>query len=377
MRRIENNEIVSTLEDRPKYNLGEVSSVNPGFRELLSEEVIERLKNITLGYGDLFGSPRLRDSISQQIEIPPENILITVGGTLALFMVTFILCEPGDEAVVTTPSWPPTFDGMRAVGAEIKEVRLTFEGGYRFDPEAFRAQLSPETTLVSIATPQNPSGVSFSDDDCRRLLDSMAQVCPQAYLMVDEIYRLATYGDSPIPPSVAGMSDRILTTSSISKAQSIPGFRIGWLTCNSSDLLQQLATLQLNMISTHSVVCEELALEVLRRSDEILRKTREKLKIGVETVSDWIRKEQAFLEWVRPNGGALCCVRLRPDVFDDNAVQRFYKRARAHEVLVAKGNWFREEARVFRLGFAFQPLSMLKEALDEMSKALRETLDRK
>ena len=74
------------------------------------------------------------------------------------------------------------------------------------------------------------------------------------------------------------------------------------------------------------------------------------------------------VEWVRPDAGALCCVRLCPGVFDDTAVSRFYAELAKQGVRVANGTWFGDEARVFRLGFGLLPMQDLEAALEQFSQ---------
>ena len=79
---------------------------------------------------------------------------------------------------------------------------------------------------------------------------------------------------------------------------------------------------------------------------------------------------QARVEWVRPDGGALCCIRLRTDVFDDAAVVRFRDLMPEYEVQLAGGDWFGADARMFRLGFGYLPLPEFEIALSALSRAL-------
>ena len=78
------------------------------------------------------------------------------------------------------------------------------------------------------------------------------------------------------------------------------------------------------------------------------------------------------VDWVRPDAGALCCVRLNPAVFDDAAVTRFYDGLARHDVRVAPGTWFGDEQRVFRLGFGFMPMADLEAGLAALTSTLRQ-----
>ncbi|MCA3826029.1 MAG: pyridoxal phosphate-dependent aminotransferase, partial [Burkholderia sp.] len=102
----------------------------------------------------------------------------------------------------------------------------------------------------------------------------------------------------------------------------------------------------------------------------VLAPRRRLLAGALEIVSDWCERECARVEWVRPDAGALCCVRLREDAFNEQAVSRFWQRLPDHDVQLAAGTWFGESSRVSRLGFGYLPLERLPPALTALSHAM-------
>jgi DNA-binding transcriptional MocR family regulator len=197
------------------------------------------------------------------------------------------------------------------------------------------------------------------------------QKSPRAYVLIDETYREATYGDYQAALSMAGFSERILTTTSLSKCHGAPGIRLGWLTCNDSRLLEQLTLAKMNTVIACSVLDEMVGLHILKNSQTILNERKKMLQKAVAIVEDWTQKNAEFVEWVRPHAGALCCVRLRPDVFADTEVNAFYSQAGNTQIQLASGEWFSEQKRVFRLGFGFLPLPVLEQALSLLEDTLR------
>jgi aspartate/methionine/tyrosine aminotransferase len=370
MGRFRKNEIIALLDQRPEHNLGESTSQDLALGEIIDGDVLERLKSLRLGYGSSQGEPELRAHIAANLGVSPDEVIVTVGGSSALFATTFVLCKPGDEAVVTSPNFPPTIEVIRAVGAELRPVRLEFDNGYRVAREAFAEALSADTKLVSFATPQNPSGVAFSRQDCEAVLALMGEICPDAYLVIDETYRESVYGEAEVPPSLANLSPRVITIASMSKCHGAPGLRIGWMSCREPALAEQLVLAKLNTVITCSVVDECLALEVLRRADTVLGERRHLLGEAIVKVEHWVERHSHLIEWVRPDGGALCCVRLRPERFDAAGVETFHRELGRNSVLVAQGSWFGEEARIFRLGFGYPPPGKLQGALDAVGRAL-------
>ncbi|MCZ6862767.1 MAG: pyridoxal phosphate-dependent aminotransferase [Alphaproteobacteria bacterium] len=367
--RFPKNEIISLLDVHRRHNLAESTSSDLILHELVDQSDLESLLALRLGYGTSKGNLTLRKLIADRVGVNPDNVLITQGAALSLFLTNFELCGTGDEIIVATPCFPPTIDAMRATGATILPFKLSFDEGYQIDEAAFISSLNPKVKLVSIASPQNPSGVSIPQATVIRLIEAVQAKAPEAFLVVDETYRDATYDGNAIP-SVAACSDRIITTSSISKAYGAPGLRIGWLTTHSADLYERLTFAKLNTVISASVVDEALAEILFNKLDVILADRRSALSEALDYLSHWVSDHSHHVEWVRPDAGALCCVRLCHDAFADKAVDAFYAVLEAHDLQVADGTWFGEEKRIFRLGFGYLPLSDFMGALEALSQAL-------
>jgi aspartate/methionine/tyrosine aminotransferase len=364
------NDILSLLDASLPHNLAESTSADLGLGELLDARVIARLGQLALGYGPSRGAAELRALMAESTGVDADEVLVTQGGASALFLAMFTLCSPGDEIAVAMPQFPPSVALITALQAVARPFQQRFDEGYQIDLDGFRAALSPATRLAIVATPHNPSGVVASPGTLRRMAAILAEVSPGAYLLVDETYREATYGDAAAPPSAATLGPRVLTVSSISKALGAPGLRIGWLTCRDRALMELLVRAKLNVFISCSVVDEALAAEVLRRKRDLLRTRGQALATGLERVAAWAEAQRALIEWVRPQGGALSCIRLRAEVYDSARVDAFCRALPAHDVMLGHGAWFYEEERVFRLGFGYLPLERLDPALAALGRAL-------
>ncbi|MBL8303001.1 MAG: pyridoxal phosphate-dependent aminotransferase, partial [Ideonella sp.] len=302
--------------------------------------------------------------------IPAEHVVTTQGTALALFLLAFEACRPGDEAVLVMPCFPPSRDSLVGAGVTVREVKLRFENAFRLDLDALAACLSARTRLVSIASPQNPSGVRTTRAAVEQILALLEVRAPQAILFVDETYREATYGDEVVPDSLAGLHPRIVTGASVSKALGAPGLRTGWLTVADADLRARLVVAKMNTVICGSVLDEALAAALLRNREAVLAPRRRLLAGGLATLAAWCESERERIEWIRPDGGALCCLRLRAERFDAAAVARFWALLPAHDLQLACGAWFGESERVFRLGFGYLPPGRLGLALEALTAVL-------
>src|SRR5206468_6947042 len=351
MARFPKNDIISLIGEMPRYDLGE--SVGPDLRlsDVLDRSAQPSFGEMALGYGTAQGDPRLRTLIADAHGVSTDDVVVTMGGMHALFLVAFVLCERGDEAVTVSPMFPLARNTLDAVGATIRTVSLSFDRGYQLDATDICRHLSERTRLVSLASPQNPSGVASSPKIIRDIVALMEERCPEAYLLLDETYREAAYGDDAVAPSAVGLSHRVVSCASLSKCHGAPGLRLGWAITRDAALKEQLVVGKFNTVISCSPVDEALALHVLERRDHIIGERRRRLAEGLALTADWVREHDAFVEWVRPDAGALCCVRLKPSLFDNGAVDRFYAGLAREGVRVANGIWFGDEARVCRLGF--------------------------
>ena len=328
------------------------------------------LRDVRLGYGTAAGSAVLRARVGELTGMQADQVITTQGVALGLYLLAVEHCRPGDEVLIVTPMFPPTRDAMIGSGVTVNTVPLSFDAGYRIDAEVIAPALTPATTLVCLASPQNPSGVRARPDDIETLLAHMARVCPHALLLVDEIYRDATYGDAAIPPSFANTDRRVITSGSISKAHGAPGLRCGWLTVHDPDLRDRLIVAKMNIVLSGSVLDEAVAAAILDHRDDVLRPRREYSPARCRSSSNGSTANVGRVDWVRPESGAMCCIRLRPDTFDDTSVQQFWAALPELDLQLGVGEWFAESARIARLGFGYLPLDRLSPALDQLTHAL-------
>jgi aspartate/methionine/tyrosine aminotransferase len=217
MARFPANDIISLVEGTPRYDLAE--SIGPDLRlaDLLDASGPASLGEMPLSYGTAEGDARLRKAIADLHGGGPDDVVVTVGGMHALFLVVFILCDRGDEAVTTSPLFPLARNALDVVGAKVRTVMLSFDRGYQPDLADLRGQLSKKTKLVSLASPQNPSGVALPAQTLREILAAMDDICPQAFLLVDETYREAAYGGEAVATNAVTLGPKVISIASLSK----------------------------------------------------------------------------------------------------------------------------------------------------------------
>ena len=173
--------------DRVRVNLAESSMRDRSLTDLGMDPAA--LGDLLLQYGDHRGSELLRTLIAADGEgaLDAEDVLVTVGAAGALFLTATALLGPGDRLVVARPNYASNLETPRAIGAEIATLDLRFEDGFRVDLDRLAALVTPETKLVSLTSPHNPTGTVIPPEDLRAIVGMVERA--GTWLLLDETYR--------------------------------------------------------------------------------------------------------------------------------------------------------------------------------------------
>jgi aspartate/methionine/tyrosine aminotransferase len=344
-----------------RNNLAESSFSDMSLADYGVEADVGRL---LLPYGDHLGAERLRRLIAGDGALSPDHVLVTAGAASALFIIATSLLDPDSHALICAPNYATNLETPRAVGADVETVDLRFEDGWRLDLETIASRLRPDTRLVSITYPHNPTGRAITPGELEAIV-ALVESHPIARLLVDETYRELAYGD-PLPMATT-LSPRVLAVSSMSKTYGLPGLRVGWLTCRDDRLMETLLAAKEQIFICGAVVEEELAARVLEQRSVALKLVHTKTQRHLAVVRDWIHGHELF-EWVEPSAGVVCFPRIRPEIAID--VDGFYRALlEEHGTYVGPGRWFDQDPRFFRLGFAWPTEEELAGGLEGLDLA--------
>jgi aminotransferase len=157
-----------------------------------------------------------------------DDVVVTVGSSMAYTATIMTLCDPGDEIVLFEPFYPYHRSAALLAGIKVKTIRLE-PPGYAVDFGALREALTERTRAIVVNTPGNPAGKVWTAEEVDRLAEVVEGSA--ATIVTDEIYEDLVYdGLTHIPPAThPGLFDRTVTISGASKCFSITGWRIGWL----------------------------------------------------------------------------------------------------------------------------------------------------
>jgi aspartate/methionine/tyrosine aminotransferase len=181
------------------------------------------------------GVPRLRELIAaklrQKNRVPvddPEEVLVTHGGIHGLYMICMALLDAGDEVLIPDPAWPPAAGNIAAARGRAIPYRLTEANGWRPDFADLEAKLTPNTRVLYVNSPNNPSGGVLARADIERL----ASIARDRNLWVisDEAYEDVVFDGEPISmASLPGMYERTIPLYTFSKSYAMTGLRLGYI----------------------------------------------------------------------------------------------------------------------------------------------------
>ena len=164
------------------------------------------------------------------IDLSPDEIIITAGGSEAIMFAYMACMDPGDEIIVTDPSYANYMAFAISCGAVVKPVKTSIDDGFRLPPvEKFEEQITPKTKAILICNPNNPTGYLYTRDEMRRIRDLVKKY--DLYLLSDEVYREFIYTGKPYISAfhLSGIDDNVILIDSVSKRYSECGIRIGAL----------------------------------------------------------------------------------------------------------------------------------------------------
>ena len=323
------------------------------------------LSDLVLCYGDHLGDPDLRGQIAAAGHgITPDDVLVTTGAAAALFFIATSQLGAGDHTVVMRTNYATNIETPRAIGADISFLDLEFEQRYRIDLDRLEALIRPETKLVSLTCPHNPTGAMMTVQELHAVVEMVE--ASGAVLLVDETYRDLTHGD-PLPLA-ASLSERAISVASMSKAYGLPGLRVGWAITRNPSLQEQLLAAKEQVVICGATIDEAIAAQVLAEQGRILGPINERNRRHLALLAEWIDGEPR-MEWVAPAGGVVCFPRVAADV--DVDVDRFYDvLLTGHATHVGPGHWFEADRRHMRIGYGWPTSEELQEGLANISRSL-------
>ena len=202
-----------------------------------------------------------------------HQIVVTVGGSEGIDLALRCLLNPGDEVIIPTPSFVCYGPLTEMSGGVPKYLELKVENKFRLTPEELRAAITPNTKVLVLPFPCNPTGGTMDRQD----LEAIAQVLEGTDIMVlsDEIYAELTYGQRHVSPAnLTSLKDRTIVVNGFSKSHAMTGWRMGYV-CGPEPVIQQMLKLHQFGIMSAPTTSQYAAVEAMRNGDPDIEHMRE------------------------------------------------------------------------------------------------------
>ena len=173
------------------------------------------------------------------IDISPDEIIITSGGSEAIMFAYMACLNPGDEIIITDPSYANYMAFAVSCGAIIKPVKTNIENGFKLPSvEEFEKQIIDKTRAILICNPNNPTGYLYTKQEMMQIRDIVKKY--NLYLFSDEVYREFIYTKRPYISAfhLEGIEEHVILIDSVSKRYSLCGARIGALITKNKEVHQ-------------------------------------------------------------------------------------------------------------------------------------------
>ncbi|WEX76088.1 pyridoxal phosphate-dependent aminotransferase [Sinorhizobium numidicum] len=286
-----------TASDSETMSMAELLS----FADDADREAWERL---TLGYTETYGAPALREAIAVTYAgLEAADILCFAGAEEGLYCAMLALLGREDHAIVTVPNYQSMETLPVTIAASVTGVPLRPENRWQLDIADVRAALKPNTKLIAVNFPNNPTG-AIADQATFRAL---AELCAERgiHLFSDEVYRGLERDEGKRLPQAAALFDRGVSLNVMSKAYGLPGLRIGWIACRDRGLLKRMEGLKHYLSICNSRPSEVLATIALKSRERILERNRSLCTANLEKLGAFFAEFPELYEWHAPDGGCV------------------------------------------------------------------------
>ncbi|KAI0857035.1 PLP-dependent transferase [Xylaria cubensis] len=273
-------------------------------------------------YGAIRGSDELRRNIASLYEdgddhaagaLASKDIIVTPGAIAANHLVFYTIIGPGDHVVCVFPTYQQLYTIPETLGAEVSLWRLKAEDQYVPDVSELEKLIKKNTKMIVINNPNNPTGATTP----RAVLAKVIEIARKHDIIVfsDEVYRPLYHGlpESDIPPSALSLGyQKVVATSSMSKAWALAGIRLGWIASRDKSIVEQVAMARDYTTISVSQLDDQVARYALSAEvrPALLRRNIELARTNLALLEKFVQDHADVCSWVKPTAGTTAFIRF-------------------------------------------------------------------
>lgn len=310
----------SKWEFKARYHMTASDAETISLRELLAmatPEEREDFESMSLGYTETFGAPELREAIaSMYLHRGAQELLCFAGASEGIFAANTVILDKDSHAIVVTPNYQ-SHETLPVAICEATGVPLNPDDGWSLDIDRINSAIRPNTKLVTINFPHNPTGAILPLERYTALIE----LCRKhgIYILHDEIFNgLGPTGTQHLP-YVADIYERGLSLNVMSKSFGLPGLRIGWIACSDREILSKMERLKHYLSICNSGPSEQLAKIAVKNRDKILARNCDIIDQNLPKWDAFFSRHSSLFNWSRPDGSCMAFPRYN----GEEGVERF------------------------------------------------------
>jgi len=225
-------ELIAQGKDVISLSIGEPDFDTPDFIKDAAKKAID--ENYT-HYTPVPGYPELRKAISNKfkrdnnLDYPPEQIIVSTGAKHALTNLALSILNPGDEVLIPTPFWVSYMEMIKIAEATPVTIQTNIEDDFKVTPKQIEAAITSKTRMIWFSSPCNPSGSVYTKEELKEIAELIANY-PNILIVCDEIYEHINFLNNH--ESIAQfdfIKDQVITVNGVSKGFAMTGWRIGYI----------------------------------------------------------------------------------------------------------------------------------------------------
>ena len=351
------------------FGIGEPDFVTPAhIREAAKRALDEGYTRYTpnLGFPEFRKALAAKLNQKNKISITPEEVVVTSGGTEALFFAFYTLINPGDEIIIPDPGFVTYESQVYFAGGTPVHFPLRGENNFHPDLEELKNFITPKTKVILINSPSNPTGAAFNEEE----LLAIAQLAQEKDLFVisDELYEDIVYdGREHISiASLSGMKERTISIFGFSKSYAMTGWRLAYLAAP-LDLVKEIAKLLQNTAVCANSIAQRAGQVAIQGSQDCVKEMFTAYNERRNVLAKGLNEIQG-LSCYAPEGTFYAFVNIKEAGMTSEELSMYL--LEEYKVVTVPGTAFgRQGEGYIRLSFATS-LDMVKEGIARIKKGI-------